>query len=155
MTVRTMSRPIVCFVAAGCLLAGTLEASHDGLSLGPWREVKPLPTGVSMHAMVTVGDHLYVIGGRAGADWHTVKAQVFHSRIREGGILEAWRRTTPLPQALGGHVAMAVGCRIYVVSGRGHGSDNIMKTPVTFVGTVTSDGGISGWRTGPALPKDK
>ena len=135
-----------------CLTAGLLQAADQGLSLGPWRQSKPLPPGVWMHAMVAVGDHLYVIGGRTGSGWRSVTANVTYARIGADGALSDWRRTTPLPQAMGGHVALAVGRRLYVVTGSGHGSDTIMKAPATFVADVAPDGRIAAWRPGPPLP---
>ncbi len=117
-----------------------------------WRETEQLPLPLQMHTMTAAEGFLYIIGGRESFDWHTARANVFFTRIKEDGSIARWQKTTPLPQAVAGHTTVVSGKRIYVISGKGHGSDNIMKNPVSYTGVIEDDGSISSWKSVTALP---
>ncbi len=129
-----------------------IHAAVENSALGTWTEIERLPAAVQMHTMAVAEGRLYIIGGRESFDWQTARTNVFFARIKEDGSVENWKKTTPLPQAVAGHTTVVYGKRIYVVSGKGHGSDNIMVKPVSYVGTIEDDGGISSWQETSALP---
>jgi hypothetical protein len=122
--------------------------------LGTWKKIGYLPGQAQMHVMLAAKGYLYAIGGRASYGWRTVKAHVFFAKIKKNGSLEKWQKTSPLPQAVAGHAAVAFDKHIYVISGKGHGADNIMKQPVSYIGTIKDDGSIESWRPTSSLPKD-
>jgi N-acetylneuraminic acid mutarotase len=122
--------------------------------LGTWKKIGYLPGQVQMHVMLAAKGYLYVIGGRASYGWRTVRSHVFFARIKKDGSLGKWQKTTPLPQAVAGHAGIVFGKHIYAISGKGHGSDNIMKQSVSYIGTIKDDGSIGSWRPASSLPKD-
>jgi len=80
--------------ADGTTQRGTVWAAPiqpDG-SLGEWTEPGSLPAAVYAHTALVRGEHLYLVGGRAGA---TCSTAVHTARLLPGGRLGPW---TPGPQ---------------------------------------------------------
>lgn len=121
--------------------------------LEPWKSVESLPKR-QMHTMLAANGYLYAIGGRTAYGWSSVSSNVYYSKIKKDGSIGKWQKAAPLPQAVAGHASIVFDKHIYVISGKGHGSDNIMKQPVSYIGTIKDDGNIESWRSASSLPKD-
>lgn len=117
--------------------------------LGAFSLVGSLPNKRVAHQAVVVRNRLYVIGGTAYAPETPSGASntVWHTAINSNGTLGPWQTTTPLPERLTDHAAVAIGDDIYVVGGQGptEVSDR------THYATVNADGSISSWQTSTDL----
>jgi hypothetical protein len=125
--------------------------SYGGV--GAFRPVASLLEKRAGHQAVVVRNRIYVIGGSdygpqtpAGGWTNTV----WHAAINSDGTLGPWQTTTPLPERLTDHAAVAIGDDIYVVGGQGptEVSDR------THYATVDADGSISSWHTSSDLLPD-
>lgn len=111
------------YVIGGLGLGGSLdtveraEIAHDG-TLGAFSIVPgvKLVQARDSHATVIMGDHIFVIGGRAGG---TDLATIERARITGEGQLSTFETISeiPLPEARSGLTAQMVGNLLYVVGG--------------------------------------
>ena len=74
------------------LLAAVTQAQPLPGTIRDWTAVAALPEALDSVAAVTVGDWLYVIGGRHGEQ---ATASVRRARINADGSLGDWQTTTP------------------------------------------------------------
>lgn len=81
-----------------------------------WQEIGQLPIPLESHAMIVVGDRIYIIGG-----WNETggaHAEVFFAPLAQGRIAGDWQQTTAaLPLRLQHHQAIARNGALYVLGG--------------------------------------
>lgn len=97
-----------------------------------WEELPVMPEGRMGHKMVTVGNRLYVVGGRGGP-----RPLIFNA---ETGT---WHRAAPMPQPRDHLGAAVVGSRIWAIGGR---DDEVLKRVDIY------DAETNTWTPGPDLP---
>ncbi len=114
--------------AGGQLLSKVYVAPlrADGL-LGTWQELTstPLPRGLRSHSMLAINDSLYLSGGmEVGLPWE--HHEIYRASVQADGTLTAWQelRSTPLPQSLYNHVAIASDLSLAVIGGRHNEQDS-------------------------------
>lgn len=145
-------RFLLLFFASGVAFADGYSAASV---LGPWVEEKPLPIPLHSHAMIAIGDFMFIIGGKTRGD--VPVPDVMYSRINEDGSLAGWQKTESLPLTLEGHAVVASGNRIYVIAERDHSGNrkrNVKPETVTYIGAVENDGAILKWTPTAALPTE-
>jgi Kelch motif protein len=103
-----------------------------GPGRGNWERLLDMPQGRMGHAMVTVGEKLYVVGGRGGA-----RVEIFDPAT-------GWKLGAAMPHPRDHLAAVAVGNRIYAIGGR----DAKILDRVDVYDTVTD-----AWSAGPKMPK--
>ncbi len=124
------------------------SVNTDG-TLGPWQTASQMPEflGLGLHASVTAGGRIYVLGG---ANYAGQRARVYYSEVnQEDGTLAGWQVANPLPRMLSALAAAVHGGRIYVTGGllRGGGvSAGVLSAP------IGENGGVGEWREETALP---
>lgn len=112
---------------------------------GEWLSTTELPSQRDSARAVSIGNWVYVLGGRTVAN--EAESTVLHAAIRVDGELDSWTVTTPLPSGMHSHTVVSSAQRIYVIGGfNGFPQQNIYST------VVGSDGGLSQWRTEKPLP---
>jgi hypothetical protein len=133
----------------GQSLTSSVYSSHvnpDG-TLEAWRRERSLPQGVYTHAAVAQGT-LYVLGGvvNGGSEIHNA---VYAARIGEGGALEPWAATTPLPQPLSNHGACVASGRVILAGGWNGAS----PSDAALQASILPDGGLADWTALAVLPR--
>ncbi len=96
----------------------SVEVAELEASQWRWRLARPLGEGRYGLAAASWGDYLYALGGLGRTGYLDV---IEYARVEEGGRLAAWRRTTPLPEALSNFSALVVGDSLYILGGAGAG----------------------------------
>ena len=100
----------------------------DG-SLGEWAELPPLPAARYNHAAFVRGDHVYVVGGRAGG---TCFSDVLHARLGPGARPGPWTSAPALP-APRSHLGVAASHGfLYAVGGADGGGNRDWAAFVRF-----------------------
>ncbi|NET32767.1 MAG: 4-oxalocrotonate tautomerase [Cyanothece sp. SIO1E1] len=121
----------------------------DAKFLGDWLETSPLPVAFESHAMVALGDFLYVIGG-----WNEsggARTQVYVASLRAEGSVGDWQETkAPLPKPLQHHTAIAHNNTIYVFGGD-NGFGGTVSDSV-FQAIPAANGDITEWTEVARLP---
>ncbi len=98
-------------------------------------------------AAVTVGNCLYLIGGRNSQGMPVNGVHL--ARIDANGSPGSWQAvSSTLPKPLYSHAAVAVDNRIYVVGGYSGAYEG-----AAYVATVGTDGALAGWQTVASLPE--
>ena len=129
----------------GLLASSGPAAAGPAADISGWASVTALPEALDSAAAVTLGDWLYVIGGRssAGSALNTVR----RARINANGSLGAWQTTAPLPVALYSHSATVANNRIYVAAGYGASYERAV-----YMTAANADGSLAPWQTLTPLP---
>jgi N-acetylneuraminic acid mutarotase len=104
-----------------------------------------LPSARSYAQAIVYGSSLIVVGGEASPD----VADVLVYPIAATGELGAPTTTTSLPRALSHHQLVRQGEHLYVIGG----SQNGVEIGDVYVGDVTKDGTVTGWRATTPLPR--
>lgn len=103
--------------AVNTVYSATIKA--DG-TLSHWTELSdsPLPTLLRSHTMAAANGYLYIAGGFDASDL-SAQYRVYRAKIKADGGLEPWQGlvTTPLPQALENHAALATDLYLLVLGG--------------------------------------
>ncbi len=98
----------------GAFLALSLPAWACPLQLeSEWEAISALPTPLESHAMVRLGDFIYVLGG-----WNEDRgahSEVFVAPLRSDYSLGAWQPTTSMPLRLQHHAVFSHADSLYVV----------------------------------------
>ena len=128
------------------LLAGEVE-------LGSPEQLAGLPVDIFLHRCVSVGRHIYVIGGAGSA------GRVWRASANEEGKLSAWTSATPLPAQQAGfsyHAAVAGSGHVYVLGGNYPDMDGkTVLTPNVFHARVNPDGSLGAWNFTSPLPEPR
>lgn len=135
----------------------------DG-SLGPWTELKPLPTPLGYASVVIHQDALYVIGGFKDNNPGTsgVLSDILRASFQPDGSLSDWTPVMALgqPQGVARAGAAVVGSNLFVVGGLSSGGsamDSIVRYPIQQDGTLSlpvTEGRLTGARNRYALVAD-
>jgi N-acetylneuraminic acid mutarotase len=91
-----------------------------------WRLVAPLPAGVHHAAAVTIGHHIYVIGGYRSPGFTPVS-----SVFRYDTTLDQWSAEAALPSPRGALAAAAIDGKIYAAGGAQTPTDLVVYDPST------------------------
>ena len=135
------------------LLAGLLSAA--AVQGGPppvWTATTPLPDGYSHHRLVAGPDCLYSIGGMSLNNGVTDGHRVFAAQVQPDGNLGAWTETTPLPEPVFVHSAVAAGGFLYVLAGW-HFVNVSVVSDVVYVAPIASGGTVGAWSATTPLPQ--
>jgi N-acetylneuraminic acid mutarotase len=126
---------------------------EDG-TLGAWETLAPLPLKRSHHAMLAIGDYLYVIGGMSGhpAFEHENLKSVLRAKLLADGTIEAWETIGELPVPLGTHAALFHLGNIYLIGGVEGDSANEVNTEKVWRAPVLEDGMLGEWVEDLPLP---
>jgi hypothetical protein len=113
------------------------RASFDGTTLSPFEAVGALPSQLTHHAAILIGDAIYVIGGGAGAPATT---DILRSPLSEAGDLGAWEVVGQLPEGRATSSAAFFLDHLYVIAGMamltGDERDTVLRAPVSAGGAV-------------------
>ncbi|MBK9233417.1 MAG: hypothetical protein IPO15_21880 [Anaerolineae bacterium] len=116
--------------------------------LTPWTARTALPQLLDSAAAASVGDWLFVIGGR-DAQGNSLAA-VRRARINADGSIGAWQTlVNALPKGLYGHSATVSNHRIYVIGGYASGA---YERAVYVASVNPTDGSLGAWQATAALP---
>jgi N-acetylneuraminic acid mutarotase len=118
----------------------------DG-SLGPWTTTTPLPQNVSWSGAVVTNGRIYVAGGYIGNSTYTTAT--YSAVINADGTLGSWNTLTPLPQAVGNHVVLLSGDKIFVLGG--WNGSNSQKW--VYYASLQADGTLGSWMAATDLPQ--
>lgn len=141
------------YVVGGANLSGAQStvyvAEPDGTgSIPSWSAATPLPEPRKAHAIASVANHIYVVGG---ADTANVRqTTVFHALVQQTGGLGAWQETAPLPAIRANLGVVAVGNSLYAIGG-----DDDAGTPYDTVYVAAIDpatGELAPWTATTSLP---
>ena len=122
----------------------TAPINSDG-TLGAWTTGTSLPVALQELASVVTKNRVYLIGGYSSG--FTV-ASVYTAPINADGTLGTWVSATSLPQVMRGVNLVVTKNRIYVIGGYNDGN----SLTAVYSATITMDGVIGPWVTGPTLP---
>ena len=75
-----------------------LTLAGPGLA-APWVQTTSLPNGYSDHCLVYASGFLYQTGGQSLTEGGDEGTKVFYSQVFSNGIIGAWNKATPLPEA--------------------------------------------------------
>lgn len=146
----------------GIVLVAAIAANGIALSAAAcavredahWQEVGRLPIPLESHAMVAVGDIVYVIGG-----WNATggaHAEVFYAPIAGGRIAGEWQQATAsLPLRLQHHQVVVWGGSLYVIGGDNGFGPNGRVSDRIFRAVPTATGNITAWEAIGRLPEPR
>jgi hypothetical protein len=121
------------------------EIQPDG-DLGEWMTTTSLPEPLSFLSAVTWEGKLYAIAGWQG-EHQKYSRQIYYTAFKPEGGLTDWSPTTPLPEAMGNHVAVTSNGFMYVFGGYASESQ-----AWSFYAPIRSDGNLGEWQETMALP---
>jgi parallel beta-helix repeat protein len=113
----------------------------DG-TLGAWTATTQLPETYYDHAVVRIGNYVYLITGAASA------TAVYYAHINANGTLGAWTSTSALEPSRQNFAAVAYGNYIYSSGGNAGGTQKFVKFT-----SVKPDGALNAWADTTPLPK--
>lgn len=114
-------------------------------AVGAWTNTTPLPTALYNHSAAAYNGYLYSTGGFDGS---VVTSTVFYAQINTStGGVGAWSTTTPLPNILATHSAVAYNGYIYITGG-----DYSVCTSTVFYAPINSTGSLGAWISTSWLP---
>ena len=141
-----MVRPACLLLVLGLLQAVTAAAAAgEKVWVDGWRQTEALQVPRAGAAVVTAGDHVYVIGGIDGRDF---LASVEYSRFLPGGGLAPWRTASPLNEPRGFFGAVAHGGYLYAVGGANGPSGKHLLRSVERA-ALHPDGSLGPWEILP------
>jgi len=121
---------------------------------GRWQEVGQLPIPLESHAMVVMGDRIYIIGG-----WNEsggAHADVFFAPLANGRIAGDWQQTAAaLPLQLQHHQAIARNGALYVLGGDNGFGPNGRVSDRIFRAIPDANGDIHTWEEIGRLPEPR
>jgi hypothetical protein len=132
------------------LLAELYVTSFDIGALVAWRTVGVLPERLSAHALVSIGDALYLAGGAVVRDGSLEPtAETWRTRIgSDGSIDPSWVAMGPLPKPVSHHQLVAARGRLYAIGGY-----HLQKELTADVSVGTPNpGGAEDWSPATPLP---
>ncbi|MEM9157055.1 MAG: 4-oxalocrotonate tautomerase [Cyanobacteria bacterium J06642_2] len=84
-----------------------------------WQEVGTLPSPLTIHAVTTIDDRVFVLGGsRTFAPDSELLSSVFTATISSEGELGEFQELTPFPSPIGWLTATAIGRQLVAISGK-------------------------------------
>jgi hypothetical protein len=126
------------------------RASFDGTTLSSFQAVGALPSTLTHHAAIAIGDAIYVIGGGAGAPATT---DVLRAALSETGDLGAWELVGELPEGTATSSPAFFLDHLYVIGGMatltGGERDTVLRAP------VLADGAVGAFEELLPLPKKR
>jgi len=131
--------------------AQVADITPDG-TLGAWTSTTALGSNLYNHNLQVYNDRLYVLGGSATVGG-AATASVYHTTIRDDGLLDSWQQTKSMTTAragFGGSFSAIWGGYLYASSGcsavnaSGHCTT---ISPSTEVASINADGSIDNWRS--------
>ena len=123
---------IVCAGGRASDTSDGTETSALDVATGKWQRLPSLPAPRGAPAGVTVGSHLYVLGGK---DRTNTRGDVF--RLSEAGGQWRWDSMPPLAPDRAWHAAAAAGTRIVVAGGHRRTTSGLNRyAPESFLGRV-------------------
>ena len=125
----------------------TAPINADG-TLGTWVAGTALPSVMSLSISLVTKNRVYMIGGYS--DNGTQISTVYTAVINSDGTLGTWTTGTSLPAGLGWSSGFVTKNRVYICGGHTVGSVPVSSV---YTATISSDGIIGNWTTGPSLPQ--
>ena len=122
----------------------SVASSWRGLA-GDWLPTTGLPIQRDSARAVSVGNWVYVLGGRTAAN--EAESTVLRAQSRTDGTLDPWITTTSLPGGMHSHAVVSSAQRIYIVGGF-----NGFPQQSVHSAAVGTNGSLSQWRTERPLP---
>jgi hypothetical protein len=124
-------------------------------AIAAWDEIGKLPAPLTIHAVTTLGNQLYIFGGsqtfRPGTQ---LLDTVFTAAISPAGAIEDFQKLAPLPTPIGWLTATAVGDRIVAISGKTRFSPTQLTEKIWA--TQATSKSLSAFREiGTTLPRER
>jgi hypothetical protein len=152
-------RPTTPFVQAGTSLVAATDgtnvfvvtrdgkthvATPSGNELGAWQPGNPLAAGATPFwpGFAIVGGYAYVLGG--------LTDNRVHMSTLSSGVFAPWSTARPLPFTGFGQTTAFFGDQLYVI---GYADDTEQAHAEVVRTTVNTNGALSNWIAGPALPQ--
>ncbi len=133
---------------SGVLGSSYSSAIGDDGTLGAWATLGPMPAPRYAHSMTFLPGRLIIAGGNDGA---SARSEVWSCPFTPGGQPNgACAAYTPLPSPRYGHMAVAVGDRIYLIGGN-NGSAAQAQVFITSVPAA----GSNPWEAAGSLPQPR
>ncbi|MCK5583805.1 MAG: hypothetical protein KAI33_08445, partial [Elusimicrobiales bacterium] len=116
--------------------------------MGAWNSLTSMTEPRYAHTMNVIGDYVYVIGGKDGAN---AKSNIWKAQIQTDGAISPWSAATSLPTPRYGHETITVGNNIYVSGGNnGTSAQNLV-----FQTNAASDASLNPWGSFASLSSVK
>jgi hypothetical protein len=125
----------------------TAPINADG-TLGAWVAGTALPGIMSLSVALITKNRVYLIG--AYTDNSVQVSTVYTAVVNADGTLGTWTTGTSLPVALGWSSGFITRNRVYICGGNTAGS---VSVSTVYTASISSDGIIGTWTTGPSLPQ--
>ncbi len=150
----TASQTGLCLARRG--VVGTLLISvlplFAAAKQSSWAATTPLPDGYTAHAVAGGAGHLYLVGGINLLEGVQGAHRVLVSAVQPGGGLGPWIETTPLPEGVYFHAAVATSGFLYVLGGF-HYNGSIVLSDAVYVSKIQPNGDVGPWNATSPLPQ--
>ncbi|MCC7355570.1 MAG: hypothetical protein IT330_17665 [Anaerolineae bacterium] len=123
-------------------------SSRSNGDLSDWNFTEPLPEPLSWLSAVVQGKRVYAVAGASFDRVTSWSRGVYYADIDPEGRLAPWHAATPLPKAMGNHVALISKGFLYVVGGLSGKSQ-----AWSFYAPVNKDGSIGAWSETRPIPQ--
>jgi Kelch motif len=126
-----------------------LTAVQPDGNLAEWQAGPDIAEGRMHHITVSVGEHVYLIGG-TGANGPIGTVQ--RARVTGRGVIEPWEEVGALPEPRSHHSIAVSGRYLFLTGGMTSGADSDLRERDVLRAEVLENGLLSGWTAIGTLP---